>query len=187
MKELGRDWVKGKEGDRGDQGVQCIQKCSSFSYSAPSCKTADSSEMLIQNIKYLPKWKIVRKKSETVFGCCRMEYRRVCWTLCAFLQLSKRKAEGWEINSCPWVKQVGCPGHGGCAHMQEGGMWEAWEGHPVARVGDHATEPNHSSEERGAGGLCLLLLQVLLGFPTALYSSQHGTITGWASKQQHRW
>lgn len=127
--------------------------------------------MLIQNVKYLSKWKVLRKKSETVFRCCRMEYGRFCWTLCAFLQLSKGTAVGWEINSCPLVKQVGCPGCGGCAHGQESGMWGAWEGCPATGLGDHAIKPNRSSEERGAGGLCLLLLQVLLGFPTALGES----------------
>lgn len=102
-----------------------------------------------------------------------MEYRRVCWTLCIF-QLSKGKTcMGWEINSCPLVKQGGYPGHSGCANMQESGRREAWEGCPVSRLGDHTIKPNLPSEEWGAGGLGLLLFQVLLGFPTAHYSSQH--------------
>lgn len=122
-----------------------------------------SSETLIQNVKYLSKWKILIKNLKLYSRywnqlCCKTEEGALlCW-LCAFLQLSKGKAVGREINHCLRVRQVGCPGAYGKSGTQ------APRDARQRGLRDNAIKPNYSWEERGTGGLCLPLLQCLLWF-----------------------
>lgn len=85
--QLRRDWVKGKEGDGGDQGstvhseMQLIFILSPFKQNSRLQWNTDTKCKIFIKMKKKKKG----KKSET-FRCWRMEYMRFCWTFWAVIQ-----------------------------------------------------------------------------------------------------